>query len=158
MTAYQFPEREFQRIFGTPEREERPGAYRKCKTCGGWHARGRVPHNCRPEAPPRADYATPQIAAPFQPFMTGRMEGAAYIGNRADKREYMKRNDLVEYDEGVNKRNDWVEAYERDASIVESIERAMELDPAEREPLEYVGQRDLGGAGDIDTDHMDIIE
>lgn len=143
---------EYARIFGPRDEDSAPGRSRKCKVCGGWHRLDQPwPHNCRSEAPPRANFPTPQIAPSFQPFMTGPGEDAEYIGSRGDKRDYMLRHELVEYDEGVGKRNEWVEQKDDERELVQTIKRVMETDPLELPPMERVGETDL------DTDGAEII-
>jgi len=90
---------EYARIFGQPERGT--GRARLCKVCGDWHKVGHVPHNCRPEAPPRAALAAPMLAPTFQPFVAGDHDAPVIINDPGDKRSYMDRHDLVEFDEGI---------------------------------------------------------
>lgn len=143
------------RIFG-----ERPavrvGRWFLCRQCGDMHARGAVPHNCREPQPPKADYATPMLAPRFVPFVAERIRGVV-IGDRRDKREYMARNELVEWDAGVTCAPSWAEQKEYERGIVQDIKRAIEMDPAERRPLERIGETDTGGAGDIDVGSVETV-
>lgn len=141
-----------------------PGRSRKCKVCGGWHRTDKPwPHNCRAESPPRnISLATPQIAPPFQAFKTGELDTAEYIGNRADKQEYMKRNDLVEYAEGVDSRNDWVEERENERDIVADIKRFKETDPLNLSPdLKAVPMDEKGSLDEgteINSSDIEMVE
>lgn len=153
-------------IFGPKDDlgDEGPGRSRKCRTCGGWHRLDRPwPHNCRPPAPPRnPELATPQVAPPFQPFKTGVLNTAEVITNRYEKQEYMKRNDLIEHDPGIGKRNDWVEEYDNRRDIIADIKRFEETDPLNLPP-EYKAQpmeRDgsLADGTEIETSNIEVIE
>jgi len=158
---YRMPKEQHEKLFGPRDDldSEGPGRSRKCKVCGGWHRLDKPwPHNCRSEAPPRADFATPMVAPPFRSFKTGVLEDAVVINSRHDKREHMKRNDLVEYDAGVGDKAEWVEEKRREQEIVQTIKRVMEEDPINRPPMEYVGEADTQGAGEIDTDNMEVVE
>lgn len=146
---------EYARIFGP--RETGQGRARRCRVCGDWHSLDRPwPHNCRSEAPPRADLASPMIAPPFQPFRTGRMDDAAIITNRAEKRDYMERNDLAEYDDGVKPEREQTQR-EWQEEFVADFKRVMETDPLNRPPVERLGDTDTDGAGDISTDDMQVF-
>lgn len=149
---------EFTRVFGPrdPLDSGPPGRSRKCRTCGDWHRMDRPwPHNCRVEAPPRNhDLASPQVAPRFEAFVTGGADEPVVIGDRRDKREYMARNDLAEYDAGVGKRNSWVEDRKRGDEIVETIKRFQETDTDYWDP-EYFGrdpERDNLKTGGLDVD------
>lgn len=157
MSAYRFDEDHFRRIFGAPLREAEPGSYRSCRNCGGWHKKGEVPHNCRPERPPRSHLAAPQLAPRFEEFVTGRTEGAEIIGDRRAKREFMAKNDLVEFDEGLAPPREMTER-EWEADFVSDFKRAMEEDPLNRPPTEVVGRTDLEGADELDTSDMEIFK
>lgn len=155
--AYRFDAEHFCRIFGEPSRESEPGSYRLCKHCGGWHRRGHVPHNCRPEAPPRSHLASPQIAPKFEEFVTGKTATAEIIGDRRAKRTFMDRHDLAEYEEGVApppppSEREW----ERD--FVQDFKRAQEEDPLNRPPVDVIGQTDTNDAGDIDVAGLEIAK
>lgn len=137
---YAMDEAKHAAIFGPKDdlEPEAPGRSRKCKVCGGWHSLSRPwPHNCREPAPPRnRDLAAPRIAPSFEPFKTGMLETAEVIGSRGDKREYMKRNDLVEYDEGVsNPADHWTEAKRDERELGELISTISQTD------TEYLTQR-----------------
>lgn len=149
---------EYARIFGTREEPDAPGRSRLCKVCGGWHSLSRPwPHNCRSEAPPRADFPAPQIAPTFQPFMTGRMDTAEYIGDRRDKREFMERNDLVEYDEGVGDHAQWVEDREYEREVVSDIKRFVETDPINYPQVERINETNLEEAPEVSTEGMEVV-
>jgi hypothetical protein len=151
------------KIFG--HREDRaPGRYRACKTCGGEHRLDQPwPHNCRKPAPPRnRDLSTPQITPPFQAFRTGLLDTAETIGSRHEKREYMARNDLVEFDEGITKDDDhWTYDYKVDREIVSDIKRFIETDPLNIPPDLKAAPMEAGDLDDgteIDASDIEIIE
>lgn len=149
------PRDEFSRIFGVRQATGEAGRSRRCTSCGDWHRLDRPwPHNCRKPAPPRSDLAAPQIAPPFQEFMTGRTDTAAYIGSRGDKRNFMDRHELVEYDDGV--RPDAVSDREVERELVADFKRAMEEDPLNRPPMERIGETDTEGAGEISMDSVEV--
>lgn len=146
---------EFAAVFGKRPERGAPGRSRLCKSCGDWHRLDRPwPHNCREPAPPRSHLAAPQIAPPFQEFMTGRTDTAEYIGSRNDKREFMERHELVEYDEGV--RPDVVSDREVERELVADFKRSMEEDPLNRPPMERIGETDTEGAGEISMDAVEV--
>jgi hypothetical protein len=149
----------FARIFGAREEPEGPGRSRKCKTCGGWHLLSKPwPHNCRQPAPPRnPDLHTPQIAPPFDAFMTGQTETAAYIGDRRAKRDYMDRHDLVEYDEGVAPDPEPTDRQLRE-EFARDLNRVLEMDPLAIKPVDVVGRTDTDGAGDIDVSSIEVAK
>lgn len=151
------------RIFGPPDLSGEAGRSRRCRSCGGWHRLDRPwPHNCREPAPPRARHlATPQVAPGFEPFTTGRLEGAAVIGDPRARREFMARHDLVDYDAGVTKPDEhWTRVREREREVVSDLKRFRETDPLALPPdlkaIERVGEGDTGGAGDIDA-NVEVI-
>lgn len=86
--------------------------------------------------------------------MTGRTDTAAYIGSRRDKREFMDRHELVEYDEGV--RPDVVSEREVERDLVADFKRSMEEDPLNRPPMERIGETDTAGAGEISMDSVEV--
>lgn len=146
-----------------------PGRSRRCRSCGGWHRLDQPwPHNCRPPAPPRnPDLATPQIAPSFDAFRTGVTDDSAIITSRNDKREYMKRHDLVEYDEGVTNAPTWVEEKEREREVTDAIRRFRDTDTEyyspelKATPLEQAAaDPEMKDSGDIAAtpDTMDLIE
>lgn len=146
---------EFSAIFGKATVMGSAGRSRLCPVCKGWHRLDQPwPHNCRKPAPPRSDLAAPQIAPPFQEFMTGRTDTAEYIGSRNDKREFMERHELVEYDEGV--RPDAVSDREVERELVADFKRSMEEDPLNRPPMERIGETDTEGAGEISMDAVEV--
>lgn len=148
---------EYDRIFGGDSEDRRTGRSRLCRSCGGWHRLDRPwPHNCRAPAPPRnPDLATPQIAPPFHAFQTVGINPEV-IGSRHDKREYMERHDLVEYDAGVTPER---EASEREmqAEFAGQIKRFRETDPLAVEPVDVIGQTDLSEAPEVSTDGMEVF-
>jgi len=146
---------EYARIFGKPERGV--GRARLCKVCGDWHPAGQTPHNCRAEAPPRAALAAPMIAPKFEAFVAGDHTNPVVINDHADKRAYMDRHDLVEFDEGVQPEPEqterqWVEEFAQD------FKRAVETDPLNRPPTEIIGRTDLQDAEEIDTSTIEIAK
>lgn len=158
---YAMSPEEHARIFGPSDPMDATGTgrARRCKTCGGWHPVGRVPHNCRPPAPPRAPLSTPMIAPTFGEFMTGVTETAEYIGDRRAKREYMARNGLVEWDAGVTNEETWVDKIEAERDWNRDFKAVCEMDPLVRKGLlpERIGETDTGGAGEIDVTAAPII-
>lgn len=140
-----------------------PGRKRRCRVCGDWHRTDRPwPHNCRPEAAPRnRDLSTPQIAPPFEPFKAGAVEEPEVISSRNDKREYMKRHDLVEYDSGVGDRNEWVEQHEERREIVDTLKRFHETDPLNLSPEQKglpMEEGSLEEGTEIETDDIEVIK
>jgi hypothetical protein len=102
------------------------------------------------------------VAPAFEPFRTGMLDTAEVIGSRGEKREYMKRNDLVEYDSGVGDRNDWVEEHENSRQIVADIKRFRETDPEnlspdlKAQPIDEKGNLDEGT--EIETTDLEIAK
>ncbi len=142
---------------------EGPGRSRRCKACGDWHRLDRPwPHNCREPVYVRQRLASPQLAPSFEAFRTGALGTAEVIGSRREKREYMKRHDLVEYDEGVRGPDDhWTAEREKEREFVADMKRFIETDPLNLPPdlkaQEHVGDlKDVAGvepgAADISTD------
>jgi hypothetical protein len=158
MRAVDLSKADFERVFGPREPMEAGTRKRSCRSCGGWHDLNKPwPHNCRPPAPPKnPDLATPQIAPPFQAFKTGELDGAEIITNRHEKREYMERHDLVEYDAGVKPDNPSEREIERE--YVQDFKRFMETDPLNIEPIDRVGEMDNDGAGDITVDDIEVAK
>ena len=149
----------YTRIFGSrDDLDAASGArQRKCRFCGGWHALSAWPHNCRQEAPPRAPLAAPMLAPRFEPFVAGTHDAPVIINDRRDKRSYMDRHDLVEYDSGVKSEpepteREWMEGFVRD------FKRAAEEDPLNRPPTEVIGRTDTEGAGDIDINGIEVAK
>lgn len=150
---------EYARIFGPrDDLDAAPGKRsRKCKVCGGWHVLGAWPHNCRSEAPPRAKLAAPMLAPRFSEFVAGTHDDPVIINDRRDKRDYMERHDLVEYDEGVKPEPEpterqWLEEF------VTDFKAACEMDPLNRPPTEVIGRTDLEGAPEVDVSKIEIAE
>ncbi|MCV6826010.1 MULTISPECIES: hypothetical protein [Halocynthiibacter] len=163
MSAVGLSKEEYERVFGPKDDLDRqPGRTRLCKTCGGWHLLNRWPHNCmKPQDTPPQILPAPQLAPTFEPFMTGKTDTATYIGSRNDKREYMKRNDLVEYDEGV--KHDTVSEREIEREIVQDLKRFEETDPLNIPPDLKVSERvgDLeksSDSPDVQADNVEIIK
>jgi len=115
--------------------EDKGGAKRHCKICGGWHSLSRPwPDNCRAAnwRPPQR-LSAPRIISDIEPHK----EGDHIIGSRVEQREFMKRNNLVEFETfdetaGTHKQDFNSREYERD--LVNDIKRAMEEDPLNRPP------------------------
>ena len=150
---------EYARIFGQrDDLDAAPGArVRSCRFCGGWHRLDAWPHNCRSEAPPRANMATPMLAPKFSEFVAGDHDNPVIINDARDKRAYMDRHDLVEYDAGVQPdpeptEKQWVEEFAQD------FKRAMETDPLNRPPTEVIGRSDLEGAAEIDPTKIEVAK
>lgn len=147
---------DYARIFGQPE--PGTGRARLCKVCGDWHSLSQPwPHNCRSEAPPRAKLAAPMIAPTFAPFVAGTRDEPVIINDPSDKRAYMDRHDLVEFDEGVKPppeptQREWL------AEFVEDFNRAEQTDPLNRPPTEIIGRTDLEGAAEIDAATIEVAK
>lgn len=150
---------DFDRVFGAPVEDGAPGRSRRCNTCGGWHRMDQPwPHNCRRPAPPRnPNLATPQIAPPFVPFKTGELEGAEIINSRADKIAYMDKNDLVEWDAGVEPDREPTER-EMKREFAGHVKRFAETDPLNIEPIDRIGETDLSEAPEVSTDGMEVFD
>lgn len=146
---------EYARIFGQPETGV--GRARLCKVCGDWHPAGRVPHNCRPEALPRAKLAAPMLAPKFEAFVAGDHDAPVIINDPRDKRSFMDRHDLVEFDEGVKPPPEQTEK-EWLAEFVEDFNRAEQTDPLNRPPTEVIGRTDLEGAIEIDPTTIEVAK
>ena len=158
MPALNLSQTDHERVFGPRLEARKTGRSRRCKVCGDWHRLDRPwPHNCRSEAPPRADFATPMIAPAFQPFRTGVTEMGEIINNRHDKREYMARNNLVEYDDGVQPDTEPSEQ-EQKREFSEQITRFEQTDPLNIKPVDRVGETDTDGAGDIDATEIEVAK
>lgn len=149
---------EYARIFGAPSEVGGTGRSRRCNTCGGWHRLDQPwPHNCREPAPPRnPDLASPQIAPPFHAFQTVGIDPEV-IGSRHDKREYMARHDLVEYDVGVTPEREPTEREEKRV-FAEQIKRYRETDPLNIQPVDVIGQTDLNEAPEVSTEGMEVFD
>ena len=159
MPAVGLSREDYDRVFGPALEERETGRSRLCRTCGGWHRTDRPwPHNCRAPAPPRnPNLSTPQIAPPFQPFRTGVLEDAEIINSRHEKQEYMAKNDLVEWDAGVEPdreptEREFVETFAKD------VKRFAQVDPLSIEPVDRIGETDTDGAGEIDTEGMQVLD
>ena len=150
---------EYARIFGPRDsRDAAPGTRsRLCRFCGGWHQVGHVPDNCREEAPPRAKLAAPMIAPKFEPFVAGTHDAPVIINDHRDKRTYMDRHDLVEWDEGVTPEPEPTERQWLN-EFVEDFKRAQETDPLNRPPTEVIGQTDPAEAEEIDINKIEIAK
>lgn len=147
---------EYARIFGKPETGT--GRARLCKVCGDWHSLSKPwPHNCRSEAPPRAKLAAPMIAPKFEPFVAGTHDAPVIIDDPRDKRAYMDKHDLVEFDEGIAPP---AEPTEREwlAEFVEDFNKAEQTDPLNRPPTEIIGRTDLEGAAEIDHTTIEVAK
>lgn len=133
------------------------GRSRLCKVCGDWHSLERPwPHNCRSEAPPRNwRLAAPMVAPPFAPFVADPVAGI-YVDDRRQRRDFMERRDLVDYDAGVKPEREPTQA-EWTAQFAADLERA-EQEYHYRPPVEKMGQTDLGGAAEISTDNIEVFK
>ena len=162
-------EDQFARVFGPRDELDSngPGRSRKCKSCGGWHRTDRPwPHNCRSEAPARnPELATPQLAPSFDPFITTdvRDPDAEVIGSRNDKREYMKRHDLVEYETGVkDEAGQWSREIDETREVAETVKRFMDTDKEYWTPEqrgEVADTRELQTDGqDVDVTAAEIVD
>jgi hypothetical protein len=140
--------------------DDAPGRSRKCKSCGDWHRLDKPwPHNCRPPKRQMQILEAPQLAPGFDAFVTGMTDTAEIIGSRNDKREYMKRNDLVEHDTGVDKNADWVENIEYERELVQDIKRFSETPSENLSPDLRAQKMDKGGSLDEGTEiNIDDIE
>ena len=146
---------EYARIFGAKAEAPAPGRQRLCKHCGDWHFLARWPHNCRDERPPRSHLAAPQIAPTFTEFKTGVLNGEV-INDRREKRDFMERHELAEYDEGVApppepSQREW------ERQFVADLKQVAQQDPLNRPPVDVIGQTDTIGAGEIDTSEIEVI-
>ena len=144
---------EYARIFGETDRNT--GRSRLCKVCGDWHKSGHVPHNCRSEAPPRANLAAPQIAPRHEPFKPNIFKDTI-ISDGRQKRDYMERNDLAEY-EPVEKAPEPTDR-EWKNQFVKDWKQAAETDSAEIKPVDVIGQSDLSEANEIDVTDIEIAK
>lgn len=156
MTHYAMPEDEFARIFGAKTEETGPGRSRLCRSCGGWHRLDAWPHNCLPPRPPRSHLAAPRVAPHFEEFVANRLTGEI-IGDRKAKRDFMERNDLVEWDDGVKPEREQTEL-EWKREYVHDFKRAQEQDPLNRPPVDVIGQSDLEGGDEIDMDQVEVFD
>lgn len=151
--------KEYARIFGRrDDLDATPGRRsRLCRFCGAWHALDAWPHNCRTETPPRAKLAAPMLAPKFEPFRAGDHENPVIINDHRDKRSYMDRHDLVEYDEGVRPEREKTRREEMD-EFAADFNRVLETDPLNRPPTEVIGRTDLEGASEIDTSPIEVFK
>jgi hypothetical protein len=149
---------EYSRIFGNRD-DSAPATSRQrlCKVCGGWHTASSWPHNCRPEAPARSYLPSPRLAPRFDPFIAGTFDAPEVINDRADKRNYMQKHDLVEYDAGVTPESA-PSARQWEAEFAADLQRAVQTDPLNRPPTEIIGQTDTEGAGEIDVTDLEIAK
>lgn len=153
-------------IFGPPTvTGARPGRRRfyTCRFCGEIHQRGAAPDNCREQARPEPKLAAPMVAPPFEAFKTFPTDEGVVISNRHEKQEYMARNGLVEYDEGVagQRTPDWIETRAHEAEIVADIKRFHETDPLNLAPdlkaerMDETGSLDTGT--EIEATNIEVI-
>lgn len=153
----------FAAVFGRPPEERTAGRTRSCKVCGGWHRLDQPwPHNCRSEAPPRnPDLASPMLFPKFEAFRPDMLNDPdLVINDHREKRDYMERNDLAEYDASGSKPTEaaWVKDRNWDREFVEDIKAAREMDPLAVEPVDVIGRTDLGDAPEVDTTVMPISD
>lgn len=146
---------DYARIFG-PRESVAPGErVRRCKVCEGWHRIGAWPHNCRSEAPPRSKLAAPQLAPKFHEHVAGSHDAPVPITDRREQREYMARHDLVLHDPGIRQEQQSARAWKEE--FVADWKAVREMDPLNRPPIERVGEADTGGAGEIDTNGIEVF-
>jgi len=103
--------------------------------------------------------AAPQLAPKFEPFVTGPGDDAAYIGDRTDKREYMARNDLVEYDKGVAP--EAPSEREQMNDVIADIKRFRDTDTDYWHPdlkPQKMGEGALDGAPEVSADDIEVIK
>ena len=163
---YQMSEDKHRRIFGDPDPMDAtpPGRSRRCKETGQWIPAGQRGHNNPERRPPRnPSLAAPSLAPKFEPFMTGRLDTASYIGSRNDKRDFRERNNLVEYDEGVDHRNHWVEAHDDARELMQTVKMFEEIDSENLAPELKAQDMDdkaaLDGSDEVKIDSdMEVIE
>lgn len=169
MPAVGLTEEQFARVFGPRDDLDSngPGRSRRCRSCNGWHRTDQPwPHNCRSEAPPRnPDLATPLLAPRFDPFLAGAQgdPDAEYIGSRNDKREYMKRHDLTEYESGVaDTSGEWSRQIDERREVAETVKRFMDTDteywtPEQRGEVAATEMLETEGA-DVDVGVAEISD
>jgi hypothetical protein len=146
---------QFAAVFG-PKPERSNGRSRLCKTCGDWHSLDQPwPHNCRPPAPPRSHLAAPMLFPKFEPFRPD-MFAETVINDRRDKRDYMERHDLVEYDAGVKPVQGPSER-EWEQEFVADFKAAQEMDPLAIEPVDVIGRTDLNESPEVDMAVTPVI-
>lgn len=158
MPSVALSQSDFDRVFGPKDNLDSngPGRSRKCKVCGGWHRLDMPwPHNCRSEAPPRnPDLAMPQVAPAFQPFKASVHPDAPVIGSRNDKRDYMDRNGLAEYEPGVrNEGAQWAREKEERRELEADIQRFDQTDMDYWTPEQ---RGDVAPTEALETDGKDV--
>lgn len=89
------------------------------------------------------------IMRDIEPFQTGMIEGEV-ISNRREMKDYMRRNDLVEYEPTHTARP----TIDLDEGLDDAIEQAMQTDTADIAPIERVGEE----AADVSMDNIELIE
>ncbi len=153
-----FDEAQYAAIFGKRDTAGGAGRTRLCKVCGEWHSLDKPwPHNCRPPAPPRADYAAPMLAPKFEPFKPSMLDDRI-INDRREKLSYMDEHDLVEYDEGVKPEREPTDR-EWEEQFVADVKRAQDLYPGENvEPVDIVGQTDLDGSPEVEISDIEVAD
>lgn len=146
---------QYARVFG-PKSEPAQGRSRLCKACGDWHSLDKPwPHNCREPAPPRSHLAAPMLFPKFEAFKPD-MFADTVINDRIEKRDYMERNGLVEYDVGVKPIAGPTER-EWEAEFVADFKAAQEMDPLAIEPVDVIGRTDLNDSPEIDLDVTPVM-
>ena len=78
------------------------------------------------------------------------------INDRAEKREYMERNGLVEYDAGVKPITGPSER-EWDKEFVADFKAAQEMDPLAIEPVDVIGRTNLNESPEVDLAVTPVI-
>lgn len=156
--AMQMSKEQFAAVFGTETDQTKAGRSRLCAVCGGWHSLDAPwPHNCRSPAPPRnPELASPQIFPTFEPFKPNHFDDAI-INDRRQKRDYMERHDLAEYDTGIKPDAGPTER-EWEAQFVSDIKAAREMDPLAVEPVDVIGRTDLNHTPEIDIAAMPVAD
>lgn len=152
------PADKFDRIFGPQLEPRRTGRARRCKVCGGWHATDRPwPDNCRQPRYTRQHLPAPQIAPTFTPFLAG--DDGTYIGDRSDKREFMKREGVVEYDAGITNKPTWVDERREQDEFVEDWKAVEQMSKERRDELLAPGRAPLDpDTPAVSPDDIEVIE
>lgn len=150
----------FNRIFGPrDDLNAYPGRSILCKSCGGWHALDKpIPHNCRKERLTPSPLAAPMLTAPFGEFRTSPLDDGVVIGDRKARREYMARNDLVDYDPGITNAETWVDKINADRQWVADFKAVCEMDPLAREPIQTLDRVATNDPDGIAPDAIEVIK
>lgn len=162
MPAYRISREKHRRIFGDPDPMDQtgPGRSRRCNVTGQWYKLGQNPHNLPPAEKRNPDLAMPMIAPAFQPFKASIHPDAPVIGSRGDKREFMERNGLTEYESGVrNEAAQWSREHDNRREIEDTIKRFDETDTDYWTPEQrgHVAPTTSLGTGGEDVD-LSVVE